>query len=308
MTAFKKTVSRFLEAWVRAATSLQTSCIILLSSANDRLTVPMTRYMSKVFIFIALLAFWTSTIQADTIAVIGTGDVGSALGPEFAALGHEVIYGSRNPSSEKVVALVQRTGHAAKATKPQEATLRAEIVVLAVPGMLVKEIVAGLGDLSGKIIVDPTNPLVRRDDGKLGIEIDGSNAEIIQAAAPRADVVKAFNTLGWRTMVDPESTGGPELSMTKEDIIRKGYVLRTFSGHEKKVQANLETRARSMHLEDRIFEILIPMEDVVEIKNGKKVTVSKTSEKTIPAVVSTATSAQRISSALTNLSEKLRAR
>jgi 8-hydroxy-5-deazaflavin:NADPH oxidoreductase len=50
--------------------------------------------------------------------------------------------------------------------------------------------------------------LVLRDDGKLGIEIDGSNAEIIQTAAPGADVVKAFNTLGWRTMVDPESTGG----------------------------------------------------------------------------------------------------
>jgi predicted dinucleotide-binding enzyme len=75
--------------------------------------------------------------------------------------------------------------------------------------MRVKEIVSGLGDLSGKIIVDPTNPLVRRDDGKLGIGIDGSNAEIIQAVVPDADVVKAFNTLGWRTMVDPESTGGP---------------------------------------------------------------------------------------------------
>ena len=68
---------------------------------------------------------------------------------------------------------------------------------------------ASLGDLSGKILVDATNPLVRRDDGKLDIGINGSNAEIIQAAAPGADVVKAFNTLGWRTMVDPASTGGP---------------------------------------------------------------------------------------------------
>ena len=47
------------------------------------------------------------------------------------------------------------------------------------------------------------------------------------------------------------------------------------SGHENKVKANLENRSKSMHLEDRIFEILIPMEDVVEIKSGKKVTVSK---------------------------------
>ena len=168
----------------------------------------MARYMNKILLFVALLSFWASTIRADTIAVIGTGDVGGALGPEFAALGHEVIYGSRNPSAEKVAALVQRTGHGALAATPREASSKAEIVVLAVPGMLVKEIVADLGDLSGKIIVDPTNPLVRRDDGKPGIEIDGSNAEIIQAAAPGAYVVKAFNTLGWRAMVDPESTGG----------------------------------------------------------------------------------------------------
>ncbi len=53
------------------------------------------------------------------------------------------------------------------------------------------------------------------------------------------------------------------------------YVIHSYSGHENKVKANLENRSKSMHLEDRIFEILIPMEDVVEIKSGKKVTVSK---------------------------------
>ena len=165
--------------------------------------------MNKVFTVIAVLIFYILPVKADTIAVIGTGDVGAALGPEFAALGHAVVYGSRNPGSEKVTALVERTGHRAQAAKPADAVMNAEIVVLAIPGMQVSEIVAGLGNLSGKIIIDPTNPLVRRDDGKLGIEIPGSNAEIIQAAAPGADVVKAFNSLGWRTMIDPESTGGP---------------------------------------------------------------------------------------------------
>ena len=165
--------------------------------------------MIRIIAFIICLFIWVPPIHADTIAVIGTGDVGAALGPEFAALGHVVIYGSRNPDSEKVAALVEKTGDGASAANPMAAAERAEIVVLAVPGMLVKEIVAGLGDLSGKIIVDPTNPLVRREDGKLGIEISGSNAEIIQAAAPDAEVVKAFNTLGWRTMMTPEATGGP---------------------------------------------------------------------------------------------------
>jgi transcription termination/antitermination protein NusG len=53
------------------------------------------------------------------------------------------------------------------------------------------------------------------------------------------------------------------------------YVVHSYSGYEKKVQANLENRVKSMHLEDKIFEVVIPMEDVVEYKNGKKVTVAR---------------------------------
>ncbi len=165
--------------------------------------------MFRIVALIACLAISAMPGHADTIAVIGTGSVGGALGPEFAALGHDVIYGSRSPDSDKVKVLVERTGHGARATRPVDAAAVADIVVLAVPGMQVRKIVSSLGDLSGKIIIDPTNPLIRRDDGMLGIEISGSNAEIIQSAASGADVVKAFNTLGWRTMTDPESTGGP---------------------------------------------------------------------------------------------------
>jgi len=54
--------------------------------------------------------------QAAKIAVIGTGNVGSALGPEFAALGHTIVYGSRTPTEQDVKDLVARTGHGATAT------------------------------------------------------------------------------------------------------------------------------------------------------------------------------------------------
>lgn len=145
---------------------------------------------------------------ADTIAVIGTGDVGGALGPEFAAQGHTIVYGSRDPQRDKVTELVERTGEDASATTPAEAAAKADIVVLAVPGLMVDEITRSLGDLAGKIIIDPTNPLERRMN-RLEHAVDTSNAEIIQAAAPGAYVVKAFNTLNWRTMVDPASAGGP---------------------------------------------------------------------------------------------------
>jgi len=59
------------------------------------------------------------------------------------------------------------------------------------------------------------------------------------------------------------------------DMAGDWYVIHSYSGYENKVKVNLETRIRSMHMEDRIFEVHIPMEDVVEIKNGKKVTVPK---------------------------------
>ena len=143
-----------------------------------------------------------------TIAVIGTGDVGSALGTEFAAEGHTIIYGSRNPARQSVADLVKRTGSRASATTQTEAVIDADIVILAVPGLLAGEITAVLGDLSGKIIIDPTNPLIFTDDG-VRHGADTSNAEIIQAAAPDAKVVKAFNALSWRYMVDPDASGGP---------------------------------------------------------------------------------------------------
>ena len=55
----------------------------------------------------------------------------------------------------------------------------------------------------------------------------------------------------------------------------KWFVVHTQSGYEKKVRQNLESRIASMHLEDRVHEVVIPMEDVVEFRNGRKVTVSK---------------------------------
>lgn len=146
---------------------------------------------------------------ADVIAVIGTGEVGSALGPEFAALGHTIVYGSREPQREDVTGLVQRTGNNARASSPAQAAAAADIVVLAVPGLPAEEITRGLGDLQGKIVVDPTNALRRGEDGLLEMAVAPSNAERIQAAAPGAHVVKAFSTLNWRQMVDPDSSGGP---------------------------------------------------------------------------------------------------
>lgn len=148
-------------------------------------------------------------VIAETVAVIGTGSVGAALGPRFASIGHQVIYGSRTPAREDVIALVEATGSGASAAIPIEAARDADIVIIAVPWTAAETVVLGLGDLSGKIIIDPINPRVVNDEGYADYPSHISMAEQIQALAPNAYVVKAFSTISADTMIDPTLVDHP---------------------------------------------------------------------------------------------------
>jgi predicted dinucleotide-binding enzyme len=169
--------------------------------------------LMAVVLGLPLLAAVSTGASAAKIAVIGSGNVANALGPGFAAQGHTIVYGSRNPTEQKVKELIAKTGHNASAATPTEAVKGADIVVLAVPGTAAEEVTKSLGDLSGKIILDPTNRVDRNtSDGYVNYGLantSGSNAELVQAAAPKARVVKAFNTLNVGQMVNPASAGGP---------------------------------------------------------------------------------------------------
>ena len=160
-------------------------------------------------LFMVLSFILSVPVFADTIAIIGTGNVGAALGTEFAQQGHTIIYGSRSPLGLKALDLVGKTKGSAKTAIPAEAAIDADIVVLAVPGMVVEDVVKGLGDLSGKIIIDATNPLVMDEPMHFTFGVETSNGEIVQAAAPDAKVVKAFNTISWQSMISPEDASGP---------------------------------------------------------------------------------------------------
>jgi len=165
---------------------------------------------------------------AETIALIGTGNVGGALGRRFAENGHTVVYGSRDPLAADVVALVAQTGGRAIALPPAEAAARSRVVVLAVPWSAVEDVVRGLGDLSGKILVDPTNPRVMASDGFADYPPtleQKSNAERIADLAPDAEVVKAFSTLGFETMLDPGVAEGPvTIPLVGDDRAAKAVV------------------------------------------------------------------------------------
>src|SRR6476646_42320 len=61
----------------------------------------------------------------------------------------------------------------------------------------------------------------------------------------------------------------------EEDGNRRWFVIHTYSGYENKVKANLEHRIESMGVEDQIFQVLVPMEEEIEIKNGQRQTVNR---------------------------------
>jgi hypothetical protein len=97
-----------------------------------------------------------------------------------------------------------------------------------------EQVVKELGELAGKIIIDPTNRVARQPDGWSNYDQPAnaaSNAELIQAAAPRARVVKAFNTLNVAQMVNPETSGGPlTIAIAGDDEQAKATVVALIKG------------------------------------------------------------------------------
>ena len=169
--------------------------------------------MRRLSHFLATIVICSAAIvrpaDAESVAIIGTGNVGSALGRQLASAGHDVIYGSRDPGSTAVAELVAVSGNNARAATQRDAAQAGNVVILAVPWDVVEPLTRALGDLSGKIIVDPTNPRRIAADGLRDYAFDDSNAERIQRIATRSQVVKAFSTLGAATMLNPAGAGGP---------------------------------------------------------------------------------------------------
>ena len=123
---------------------------------------------------------------------------------------------------------------------------------------------------TGTVAEDPA-----LDDAVLEAEEERADAEIPDAAA----VIVAEPDLAGAELLDVEEVDDDEVTSTSEpspfDRSGRWYVVHTYAGYENKVKSNLASRVRSMAVEDRIFEVVIPMEDVIEFKNGRKVVVQK---------------------------------
>ena len=135
------------------------------------------------------------------IAVIGTGNVGGALGSRWAERGHQVMFGTRNPNSDKVKNLLETAGSNAGAAGIREAGAASDVVVLATPWNTTQQVIESLGDLKGKVLVDAANPI--GPGLQLTVGTTSSGAEQVAQWAAGARVVKAFNTTGWENMANP---------------------------------------------------------------------------------------------------------
>jgi 8-hydroxy-5-deazaflavin:NADPH oxidoreductase len=141
------------------------------------------------------------------IGILGSGDVGQALGRGFISRGHEVMIGSRTPNSDKLKPWLAKNGKKASTGSFSQAAAYGSTLVLATLGTGAEEAIdlAGPSNFSGKLLIDATNAL---DFSKgmppgLFVGLTDSLGERIQRKLPQAKVVKCFNTVPNSQMVDP---------------------------------------------------------------------------------------------------------
>jgi predicted dinucleotide-binding enzyme len=147
------------------------------------------------------------------VGILGTGDVGRALGKGFLSRGHDVMMGTRDPSATKVREWVAKAGKRASTGTFAETAAYGELLVLALLGSGTESALrlAGAENFRGKVVIDATNPLRFEPNKPPGLTVGhtDSRGEEVQRWLPDARVVKAFNIVGNAHMVDPEFPGGP---------------------------------------------------------------------------------------------------
>lgn len=162
-------------------------------------------------------------VESFDVAIIGAGNVGAALARTFKAGGARVTLGVRTP--EPVQRKFEPEGICV--ATPADALQSAEIVVLAVPGNVAVKVAAEHADaLADKILVDCNNPVQRVDGGiAWAAPAEGSLAQAIAAAVPRARVVKGFNGFGAEFHAQPDLAGSPaQVLLASDDSAAKARV------------------------------------------------------------------------------------
>jgi len=159
------------------------------------------------------------------LGIIGAGSVGGALSKRWAAAGHKIKFGVRDAAKPDVQQLLQQCGGDVTAGSVADAAQFGEVVVLATPFPAAQAALETAGDLTGKIMIDCTNPL-KPDLSALSIGHDTSGAEQVAEWAKGARVVKCFNTTGANNMENPSYPDGkPVMFCCGDDAGAKAAVI-----------------------------------------------------------------------------------
>jgi hypothetical protein len=162
------------------------------------------------------------------VAILGSGPVGEALANGFLKYGYAVMRASRDPA--KLHAWKTGAKGEASVGTYADAAKWAEIVVLCVKGSAAAEVLeqAGVANLAGKTVIDTTNPIAdgAPDHGVIRYftAANESLMERLQAKAPQARFVKAFNSIGNAFMVDPPFKLMPTMFICGNDAGAKQQV------------------------------------------------------------------------------------
>ena len=147
---------------------------------------------------LASLPTFAQSVTAGTklkIGIIGSGNVGSALGTTWAKSGHTVMFSSLDLEKDK--ALAAKVGHGARAGTSKEAAAFGDVLLISVPYHAVPAVGKDLGDLlKGKVVIDTSNPFEQRD-GEIGVKAREVGAGLMSAQLlPGARIVRGFNAIG----------------------------------------------------------------------------------------------------------------
>ena len=157
-----------------------------------------------------------------TIAMIGAGDMGQALGNLWAAAGWHIIFATRNP--DELDAVVEAAGHGAEAASVGEAVARADIIMLAVPHKAEPSIAEQYGDaMRGKVLVNVDNALAYRD-GEIAEEAEAVGEAIYSARLFEGTrFIRAFNLKAAYSFPDPGEVESADFRMpwtTNDESVR----------------------------------------------------------------------------------------
>ena len=139
------------------------------------------------------------------IAIIGTGNMGSALAKRLIAAGHEVVLTARN--LDKAHKLARALGERARATSIEEVASGADLVIAATPFTEQATALRSISRIAGMPVIEISNP-VTPDFTDLAVGHTTSAAEEIAKSVPSAKIVKAFNTVFAQVLAEGGDFGG----------------------------------------------------------------------------------------------------